>query len=193
MKVLTVYAHPDPRSFCHAVLEQFTAGLHEAGHGVKVVDLYAIKFDPVFRTRDMASYLHEEMPPDILDAMNLKLRVLDNVPGGPVGRRARRAGCATRARRRSPVSSASTRPRTPSAMAEGRRRRRAGGHRAGVLAIDDWGLRYPGVKQVEHIYFYGAAIADPAQIQQYLRDARQLGRDFAVPAAAPAVASTEGA
>ena len=32
MKVLTVYAHPDPHSFCHGVLERFTAGLREAGH-----------------------------------------------------------------------------------------------------------------------------------------------------------------
>ena len=35
--------------------------------------------------------------------------------------------------------------------------------------IDAWGLRYPGVKHVEHIFFYGAAIADPPQIQAYLR------------------------
>ena len=34
MKVLTVYAHHDPRSFCHGVLERFTAGLTEAGHQV---------------------------------------------------------------------------------------------------------------------------------------------------------------
>jgi NAD(P)H dehydrogenase (quinone) len=27
MRVLTVYAHPDPRSFCHAVLDRLTAGL----------------------------------------------------------------------------------------------------------------------------------------------------------------------
>jgi putative NADPH-quinone reductase len=27
MKVLTVYAHHDPRSFCHGVLEHFTEGL----------------------------------------------------------------------------------------------------------------------------------------------------------------------
>ena len=68
--------------------------------------------------------------------------------------------------------------------------RPTGNSRCGRI-IDDWGLRYPGVKHVEHIYFYGAAIADPPQIQQYLRDARQLGRDFAVPAPAPAAASTE--
>ncbi len=53
--------------------------LQEAGHGVQVVDLYAIEFGPVFRTRDMASYLHEDMPPDILEGMNLKQRVLDSL------------------------------------------------------------------------------------------------------------------
>src|SRR5512142_2208657 len=86
MRVLTVYAHPNPKSFCHAVLEEFTAGLREAGHTVEVVDLYAINFDPVFRNRDMATYLHEGMPPDVLAKMNLKQQVLDNTPGGPVGR-----------------------------------------------------------------------------------------------------------
>lgn len=29
--------------------------------------------------------------------------------------------------------------------------------------IEDWGLRYPGVKRVEHAYFYEVAIADPAR------------------------------
>lgn len=36
MKVLTVDAHPDPKSFCHAVLEEFTAGLCDAGHSVRL-------------------------------------------------------------------------------------------------------------------------------------------------------------
>lgn len=31
MKVLTVYAHPHPKSFCHAVLQRFTEGLQDAG------------------------------------------------------------------------------------------------------------------------------------------------------------------
>ena len=51
MRVLTVYAHPNPTSFCHAVLDRFTQGLTDAGHTCEVVDLYAIKFDPVFRGR----------------------------------------------------------------------------------------------------------------------------------------------
>jgi hypothetical protein len=36
-----------------------------------VVDLYAIHFDPVFRTQDFASYVHDSMPLEILDQMNL--------------------------------------------------------------------------------------------------------------------------
>ena len=33
MRVLTVFAHPGSKSFCHAVLERFDAGLRDAGHG----------------------------------------------------------------------------------------------------------------------------------------------------------------
>ncbi len=85
MRVLTVYAHPNPKSFCHAVLQQFTQGLADAGHVNEVVDLYAIRFDPVFRIQDFASYVHESIPMDILEKMNLKQRVLDSA-GGPVRR-----------------------------------------------------------------------------------------------------------
>ena len=85
MKVLTVYAHPNPKSFCHAILQQFTRGLHDAGHESEVVDLYAIRFDPVFRMQDFASYVHESMPLEILEQMNLKQRVL-SAAGGPIQR-----------------------------------------------------------------------------------------------------------
>ncbi len=85
MNVLTVYAHPNPNSFCHAILQQFTRGLEDAGHSSEVVDLYAIRFDPVFRMQDFASYVHESIPLEILDQMNLKQRVLDSA-GGPIRR-----------------------------------------------------------------------------------------------------------
>ena len=71
MKVLTVYAHHNPHSFCHGVLERFTDGLRDGGHTSEVVDLYAIKFDPVFRDRDTASYISGDIPADILDLMDL--------------------------------------------------------------------------------------------------------------------------
>ena len=77
MNILTVYAHPNPKSFCHAILQQFTKGLEDAGHTSEVVDLYAIRFDPVFRMRDFASYVHESIPVELLEQMDLKQEVLD--------------------------------------------------------------------------------------------------------------------
>jgi NAD(P)H dehydrogenase (quinone) len=57
MNILTIYAHPDPKSFCHAVLQQFTKGLEDAGHTNETIDLYAIGFDPVLKMRDLANWL----------------------------------------------------------------------------------------------------------------------------------------
>jgi NAD(P)H dehydrogenase (quinone) len=45
--------------------------------------------------------------------------------------------------------------------------------------IDDWGLRYPGVKKVEHVYFYQVPSTDDKTRSGYLERAYQLGRDFA--------------
>ncbi len=81
MKVLTVFAHNDRRSFCGGVLESFSAGLADAGHTNEVLDLYAIKFDPVFRDQDVASYTSGNMPTDILELMDLEQRVLRSCRG----------------------------------------------------------------------------------------------------------------
>ena len=81
MKVLTVYAHHDPRSFCHGVLEQFTDGVRDAGHTSEVIDLYAIGFDPVFRDRDVASYTAGDIPGDVLELMELRARVMNSCRG----------------------------------------------------------------------------------------------------------------
>ena len=85
MKSLDGYCQSQSQIVLPCVLEQFTAGLKDAGHTNEVVDLYAIRFDPVFRTPDFASYVHESMPLDILEQMNLKQRVLDSA-GGPLRR-----------------------------------------------------------------------------------------------------------
>jgi len=244
MKVLTVFAHPNQTSFCHAILEQFTKGLGDAGHASEVVDLYAIKFDPVFRTEDFASYVHESMPADILEDMDLKKRVMDQA-GNAVTRLMADAGYGTRIPRRSPGSSTviapKTRPsngrRSPTPMGspssprvlaplsghyEGlvrarvriRRRVRAEdrglgrgdeGPRAAApppegarhqhhslpgedyeqflkepmtRIIDDWGLRYPGVKNVEHVYFYRVPVVDLETRRTYLEQAYRLGTNF---------------
>lgn len=78
MKVLIVYAHHNPGSFCHAVLDRFSAGLTAAGHTSRVVDLYASHFDPVFRARDSASYIDPNSPPWVLELMDPRRQVLDS-------------------------------------------------------------------------------------------------------------------
>jgi NAD(P)H dehydrogenase (quinone) len=67
MRVLTIFAHPSRQSFCHAVLEQFTRGLRDAGHSSEVVDLYAIGFDPALRDRDFVNWLPDANAPDVVE------------------------------------------------------------------------------------------------------------------------------
>jgi NAD(P)H dehydrogenase (quinone) len=56
---------------------------------------------------------------------------------------------------------------------------KAGWEQSMSRIIDDWGLRYPGVKKVEHIYFYGVSVVDDATRQNYLERAYRLGKEFA--------------
>jgi NAD(P)H dehydrogenase (quinone) len=44
--------------------------------------------------------------------------------------------------------------------------------------IDDWGLRYPGVKKVEHVYFYRVFAVDDETRRDYLKQAYMLGKEF---------------
>jgi NAD(P)H dehydrogenase (quinone) len=76
MNVLTVYANPSPKSFCHAILEQFTQGLNDAGHSSEIVDLYAMKFNPVLTARDYPNWIDENIPLETLKSM-----ILDNSGG----------------------------------------------------------------------------------------------------------------
>jgi NAD(P)H dehydrogenase (quinone) len=245
MRVLTVYAHPNPKSFCHAILQEFTRGLEAAGHASEVVDLYAIRFDPVFRIRDFASYVHESMPRDILEQMDLKKRVLDNA-GGPI----QRFVASRWLRNKDPLAVArfihDHRPKDVIAQwekvknaqglafiapvfwlhfpailkgwfervfaygdayaltSEGWRGESKGRvpllHHDKALVIsttlfgeadyrdrweapmariiDDWGLRYPGVKNVEHVYFHKATIVDEETRRGFLEQAYKLGKEF---------------
>ena len=252
MKVLTVYAHHDPRSFCHGVLERFTEGLRAAGHTSEVIDLYAIKFDPVFRDRDVASYTGGDIPADVLELMDLRGRVMNSCRG-PLQRwlaaRALRgksqAEIAALIRSRMPKDVLAQQARV--AWADGLafiapihfcafpailkgwidrvwtydfafgltsagwygdihgrvpllRHKRAlimtstifdknaydDGIRDAIgTVIDDWGFRFPGIADVEHVYFYTATSASPELVKRYFEQAYQLGRDFARPAPVP--------
>ncbi len=67
MKVLVNYAHPNPNSFNHAVLESFTKGLKESEHTFRVNDLYANNFDPCFKLGDFAQFTGGQLPKIIMD------------------------------------------------------------------------------------------------------------------------------
>jgi len=246
MRILTVYAHPNPKSFCHAVLQQFTKGLEDAGHVSEVVDLYATRFDPVFRMQDFASYVHESMPLDILEQMNLKQRVL-NSAGGPIQRFI--VSRWLRNKDTLEVAKFIHEHRPKDVVAQWQKLQNAEGlafiapvfwlHFPAILKgwfervfaygdaygltsegwrgevkgrvpllhhekalvisttlfreedyktaleapmariIDDWGLRYPGVRNVEHVYFYRATVADDETRRSYLERAYKLGKEFA--------------
>ena len=245
MRVLTVYAHPNPKSLCHAILERFTKGLEDAGHENEIVDLYAIGFDPVVRDRDGPNWIDETVPAEMLDTLNLKQRVLDSA-GGPIQRFvasrllqnkkpleiirmireyrpkdvveqqekvARAQGLAFI----SPVYfvgfpailkgwiervwtlgfAFSLRPEGWKGEIGGRvpllkhekaliinttlfneEAYQAGLGDAMKKVIDDFAFRFPGIKNVEHEYFYAVHSADDQTIRSYLQKAYLLGKEF---------------
>ena len=56
MRVLVVLAHPVRESFAHAVCASAVTGFARAGHEVRVLDLYAMGFDPVLSRDDRLGY-----------------------------------------------------------------------------------------------------------------------------------------
>ncbi|MFJ5763172.1 NAD(P)H-dependent oxidoreductase [Neobacillus sp. NPDC093182] len=65
MKHLVVYAHPNPESLNHAILETTVNALKNNGHEVIVRDLYALNFKPVFTPEDTAAMKAGQTPKDI--------------------------------------------------------------------------------------------------------------------------------
>jgi NAD(P)H dehydrogenase (quinone) len=66
MQVLVVFAHPNPQSFNHAIMESFVSGLKEAGHTCEISDLYAGGFNPVFNSADFSQFTGNKMPIEVL-------------------------------------------------------------------------------------------------------------------------------
>jgi NAD(P)H dehydrogenase (quinone) len=259
VKVLTIYAHENPRSFCHSALERFTEGLSDAGHTSEVVDLHAIGFDPVFRPRDAASYINGDIPEDILELMDLRTRVMESCrwPGQRwLADRALRgksqAEIAALIRSKMPKDVLAQQAKVADADAlafiapihfcsfpsilkgwidrvwtldfafgltsagwrgdvNGRipllHHQRVlimsstifdeNAYDAGVRdaigkVIDDWGFRFPGIQDVEHVYFYAVTAASPDTIGRYLDQAYDLGRTFERDAS-PVPATASGA
>lgn len=85
MKVLIIYAHPNPKSFTKAILDNFVRGIKEAGHQFEIVDLYKIKFNPVFQDMDFSFFVDEDIPEDVFRQMDLRTMIIE-LAGDPVKR-----------------------------------------------------------------------------------------------------------
>jgi len=57
MRLLVVFCHPDPESFGAAIFRTACDALRAAGHELRVIDLYAEGFDPVFTREERRTYL----------------------------------------------------------------------------------------------------------------------------------------
>ena len=85
MKVLIIFAHPNPLSFTKAVLDNFVRGIKEAGHQYEIIDLYKIKFNPIFQDMDFAFFVDKDIPKDIFQQMDLRATIV-KLAGGPIKR-----------------------------------------------------------------------------------------------------------
>ena len=85
MKVLIIYAHPNPKSFTKAILDNFVKGIKEAGHQYEIIDLYKIKFNPVFQDMDFSFFVDDQIPQELLRQMKLR-EMITELAGGPIRR-----------------------------------------------------------------------------------------------------------
>ena len=247
MRVLTIYAHHNPRPFCHAVLERFDQGLRDAGHGNEVVDLHAIRFDPVIRDRDGPDWIDDSVPDDVLERMHVRRSLMEGARN-PLRRLLVKRWLGDRDDRDivrslhalgAPPDVAEQQAKVARAdalafvapvyfvgfpailkgwiervfslgfafgmTADAWRGEVAGRlpllthekalilqttiwneasyDEAGLKAamkvlIDEYALRYPGIKRVEHEYFHAVHGADDATRSAYLDRAYRLGREF---------------
>ena len=61
MRVLVIYAHPDPDSLNGAIHREVMSSLSAAGHEVDDLDLYAEGFDPVLSAEERQNYFEPDL------------------------------------------------------------------------------------------------------------------------------------
>ncbi|MDM7918370.1 MAG: NAD(P)H-dependent oxidoreductase [Methanosarcina sp.] len=69
MKVLYIFAHPEPKSFNSAMKDTALAALKEKGHEVKLSDLYAMEFNPVLKASDFTERKNPDLFNPFLEAI----------------------------------------------------------------------------------------------------------------------------
>ena len=66
-KILIIYAHPNPKSFTHAILDTVLDACKEKHYETTVRDLYGIKFNPILSFEDLAAFKEGKTPKDIAE------------------------------------------------------------------------------------------------------------------------------
>ena len=248
MKVLVVYAHPVPTSFNHAILESFTKGLKEVGHEFEVVDLHAIKFDPILKPIELGACITEDMSEWLMERLDLRKMVLYGA-GGPIQRFIMKRWMRDKSlsdiarfihkklKKPKDVLEHQEKVAKSDAIAlisptwwnnfptilkgwiervfsygfayaltekgwlgdvEGRipllklkkaliistlffkeeAYKNIGLKEAMTKSIDEWGFKYPGVQEVEHVYFHALYAASDETRKGWLEQAYRLGKEF---------------
>jgi NAD(P)H dehydrogenase (quinone) len=248
MNVLIIYAHPNPLSFTKAILDSFVRGLREAGHTYEVVDLYKIRFNPVFQDMDSSFFMDEDLPQDLSANLNLRENIIA-LAGGPLKRLLAKWYIRNKTdqeliqliRSRHPKDVLEQQKKVARAdvlviitqvfwmhfpaLVKGwmervltygfayrlnekgwkgdpdgripllklkkaivmqptffneRVYREKGFKEAMTKTIDDWSLKYPGIEQVEHLYFHSILSASAETRKKYLETARLKGKELSL-------------
>ena len=195
MKVLVIIAHPNQKSFNHAILDAFTKGLKESSHTFEIIDLYKIKFDPLMKPEDIAQFQGEKMPPDVLEQQK-KISWADalvfispiywgNLPAILVGwfERVFSLGFAYR-----PPQGKEMGPQgllhhkkallINTTMALGKFYNRMGLEDGIKLITDEYILKGCGVQHVDHVFFYGVPLVNDDTRKKFLEKSYQMGKEF---------------
>ena len=192
MKVLVIYAHPNPKSFNHAVLESFTKGLAQGGHTFEVADLYSIKFNPSLKLEDFAQYTDEPMPSDVRDQQS-KLVQADalafifpiwwhSCPAILKGwiERVLSRGFAYKFTETGPVGLLKHKKALLINTTGGPEPKyQASGTGDMIKKLFQEILEHDcGIPSVEHVFFHGLDLVDEATRKKYLEQAYHLGKEF---------------
>lgn len=192
MKVLVVYAHPNPNSFNHAILDSFTKGLEEKGHKYEIVDLYKIDFDPRTKIEDLSQFSGGQLPKEIIDQQD-KITTSDALvfifprfdwtyPSILKGwiQRVFSAGFAYKSSKDGPIGLLKLKKalliNTTAAPEE---YYKMSGIQEAYEKISNTTLKdWSGIPDVEHVTFYSLPVVDEKTRKAYLEKAEQLGKDF---------------
>ena len=192
MKVLVVYAHPNPDSFNHAVLERFVAGLHSKNHEVEILDLYAQGFNPLLSAADLASLQAGETPADIQLQQAKVARAeglaflfpiwWSSMPAVLKGwiDRVFSLGFAYAFTEEGPVGLLKQHKALLITTSGGDQAffDHSGIQKAIQMTIDLGIFGFSGIPKIQHEFFYNVVQIDPATREGYLQKAYSLGMEF---------------